>query len=382
MKTIILYVLLVLSLGASANQSRGVWFWYSSSSPYGSSNIVGTASLEAQTVAFLSARGVKRIYGSYKDRSIDEPAVIAAWNTRLHAAGISSQFLFAEPTWVEVANRPNLLNKITTRVIDFNTLPGRTTPEKFKAVHLDLEPQQLAAWDAGTAADKRNYLELLLDTYTEVRAHLDTSGHPGIGVYADLPVWFDKLPVDGGSVGWADAADRDDWYAAIGVPLAGVSMMAFERDTFSNIDGAVDYERNNIPGATVRTAIQADVGVGDTWADIGEFKSMMDTLEDEYGFGGAVDVENYRLWREVVAAQPITWVSAALKPYTLAGDLEFETTNSGTYIVQFSQNLCNWKEIHRVRTTRPGVTTTNILVDTSTQKGFFKVYRFEDYPAQ
>lgn len=366
-------------MGVSASQSRGVWFWYSSSSPYGSSNIVGTASLEAQTVGFLSARGVKRVYGSYKDRSIDEPAVIAVWNTRLNTAGISSQFLFSEPTWVEVASRSNLLTKITTRVIDFNAMPGRTTPEKFKAVHLDLEPQQLAAWDAGTAADKRAYLELLLDTYTEVRAHLDTSGHPGIGVYADLPVWFDKLPVDGGSVGWADATDRNAWYAAIGVPLSGVSMMAFARDSFSNIDGAVDYERNNIPGATVRTAIQADVGVSDTWADIGEFKSMMDTLEDEYGFGGAVDIENYRLWREVVAAQPITGVSVELKYFNQAYDLGFDTSTSGTYVVQFSQNLCNWKEIRRVRSRSPGVTTTNLPIDTSTQKGFFKIYRFEDY---
>lgn len=365
-----------LALVSRANLNRGVWFWYSSTSPYGSSNIVGSAVLESQTVSFLKSRGVKRIYGSYKNRSIDEPAVIAAWNERLHLKGIQSQFLFAEPTWVEVANRPNLLAKITSRVINFNTSPGRTAAEKFDAVHLDLEPQQLAAWDAGSPAVKRNYLSLLLDTYTEVRAHLDAAGQYGTGVYADLPVWFDKLPVDGGSVGWADAADRDGWYAAIGVPLSGISMMAFERDSFSSIDNAVAYERANIPGATVRTAIQAKVGTGETWADIGEFKSMMDTLETAYGFSGATDIENYRLWREVVAAQPITAVAAAFSAYTL--NLGFGTTTGGTYVIQHSINLCNWQEIKRVRAQQIN-SITNLPVSLDEDRGFWKIYRFEDF---
>lgn len=386
MKTIMLYALIAFTLPvAQANLNRGVWFWYSSTSPYGSSNIVGSAVLEAQTVGFLKARNVKRIYGSYKDRSIDEPAVIAAWNTRLHTAGISSQILFSEPTWVQVANRPSLLAKITSRVIDFNTAPGRTYSERFKAIHLDLEPQQLAAWDAGDEAVKRNYLSLLLDTYVDVRAHLDAAGQYSTGIYADLPVWFDKLPIDGGSVGWADAADRDAWYAAIGVPLSGVSMMAFERDSFSSIDSAVDYERNNIPGAVVRTAIQAKVGPGKTWANIGDFKSMMDTLETNHGFAGATDIENYRLWREVVAAQPVVAVSALFQPYTLAGDITIDTEPGGTYVLLYSSNLCNWKEIKRVRspgTSSGNPTPTIIPVDMTADRGFWQIYRFEDLQPQ
>lgn len=379
MKRIIFYVFIFAMVsGAYANLHRGVWFWYSSTSPYGSSNIVGNAVLEAQTVSFLNARGVKRIYGSYKNRSVDEPGTIAAWNDRLHDAGIQSQILFAEPTWV--TNNASLLAKITTRVIDFNTAPGRLAPEKFKAVHLDLEPQQLGTWDSGTPADKRSLLDELLATYVAVRAHLDAAGLYSVGVYADLPVWYDKLPVDGGSVGWTDAADRDDWHAAIGVPLSGVSMMAFERDTFSNIDSGVSYERANIPGATVRTAIQAKVGSGETWPVIADFLSMMDTLETNYGFSGATDIENYRLWREAVAATPITYLEAALEPYSLAGTIGFETTNSATHVVLFSSNLCYWQELHRVRSFRSG--TTNLTVDTSSPQGFFKVYRFEDAHGQ
>ena len=233
MKKLFLSTLLCLSANAATAEDlhRGVWFWNSSSSPHGAANIVGDVSKEIQTVNFMTSHSIKRIYGSYKNRTITEPAVIAAWNTRLSQAGISSQFLFAEPTWVEVDNRPNLLTKITDRVVNFNKAIGRLESEKFDAVHLDIEPQQLAAWDAGDTSVKRAYLTLLLDTYTQVRAHLDEAGLTGVGVYADLPVWFDKLPADGGSVGWADAADRDSWFTAIGAPLTGVSMMAFERDT-------------------------------------------------------------------------------------------------------------------------------------------------------
>ena len=365
------------ALTGCADLNRGVWFWNSNTSPYGSANIVGAPVLEAQTVDFLKAHGVKRIYGSYKNRSIDEPAVIAAWNEQLHLEGIQSQFLFAEPTWVELASRSNLLDKITTRVIDFNTAPERSASEKFDAVHLDIEPQQLDAWDTGSADVKRTYLTLLLDTYTEVRAHLDAAGQTEIGVYADLPVWFDKLPEDGGSVGWADAADRDNWHAAIGVPLSGASLMTFSRNSFSSIDLAVEYERAHILGATVRTGIQPIIGADETWADIGDFNSMVNTLETAYGSDSATDIENYRLWREAIAAQPITAVATSLS--ASPPDLTFNTTTGGTYVVQHSINLCNWQEIQRVRA-REINSITNLPVSLDADLGFWNIYRFEDLP--
>ncbi|MCP5536397.1 MAG: hypothetical protein H7A51_09210 [Akkermansiaceae bacterium] len=354
---------------------RGVWFWNSSSSPYGAANVVGDVTKEIQTVDFMTAHSIKRVYGSYQTRTITEPAVIAAWNTRLSQAGISSQFLLAEPTWVEVDNRPNLLTKITDRVVNYNTAPGRLESEKFDAIHLDIEPQQLAAWDAGDASVKRDYLTLLLDTYTEVRAHLDAAGLTGVGLYADLPVWFDKLPADGGSVGWADAADRDAWFAAIGVPLSGVSLMAFERDSFSNINGAVSYERSSIPGATVRTAVQAKVSVDETWDDIGLFIDMQNTLEVSYGSNEAVDIENYRLWREALDESPVSKVGVALEKTGGDFQLNFATTAGGTYVVQESDDLVHWKESARVLHTDGSAEAPVIPAGDRT---FWRVYRFDD----
>lgn len=376
MKKLLLSTLLCLSANAATAEDlhRGVWFWNSSSSPHGAANIVGDTSKEIQTINFMTSHSIKRVYGSYKNRTITEPAVIAAWNTRLSQAGISSQFLFAEPTWVEVDNRSSLLTKITDRVVNFNTAIGRLESEKFDAVHLDIEPQQLAAWDAGDASVKRAYLTLLLDTYTDVRAHLDAAGLTDVGVYADLPVWFDKLPADGGSVGWVDAADRDTWFTAIGVPLAGVSMMAFERDTYSSINGAVSYERSGIPGAIVRTAIQAKVGVTETWNNMGLFIDMQNTIEVNYGSNEAVDIENYRLWREALEAQPVSHVGIALEKIGSDYQLNFTTSAGGTYVVQESRDLTHWEESSRVFHTDGSAEEPVIPIG---DRVFWRVYRFE-----
>ncbi|MBP9901833.1 MAG: hypothetical protein KBH45_10250, partial [Verrucomicrobia bacterium] len=134
---------LAVSLPAAECKHRGVWFWQDAGNPYGASNIVGNATLENQTVAFLTSKSVKRVYGSYGTQPVTSPSVSATWNAKLHAAGIQSQFLMSETTSIFPTNHPGLLTKISLRVLDFNSAPGRTVPEKFDALHLDIEPQAL-----------------------------------------------------------------------------------------------------------------------------------------------------------------------------------------------------------------------------------------------
>ena len=100
MKTAIPVLLLFMLMPLEARKHRGVWFWKSTGNPYGSAAIVGVSALENQTIAFFSAQSIRRVYGSYGTRSISEPAVIAAWNTKLHAAGMQSQFLLSETSWI------------------------------------------------------------------------------------------------------------------------------------------------------------------------------------------------------------------------------------------------------------------------------------------
>lgn len=196
----------------SANKHRAVWFWSSSGSPYGSETIVGNNVLENQTIAFFNHRSIRRVYGSYGSRpeAGKEPEVIAAWNAKLQAAGIQSQFLMAENPWIFSENWPSFPEKITDRVIDFNAAPGRTPAEKFDALHLDIEPQALKASDGVTAwsdlsdEGRRDHLFTLRDTYAAVRQHFVEAGLPHFPVYADLPVWFDSSA----SIGWTSPSER------------------------------------------------------------------------------------------------------------------------------------------------------------------------------
>lgn len=93
-------IALFVSVPVQASKSRGVWFWQDSGSPYGPANIVGNTVLENQTVAFLQNKWVKRVYGSYGSQSVTNPAVVATWNAKLQAAGIQSQFLMSQNTWI------------------------------------------------------------------------------------------------------------------------------------------------------------------------------------------------------------------------------------------------------------------------------------------
>ena len=375
--------LLALSGPADANKHRAVWFWGSSSSPWGAANIVGNNTLENQTIAFFNSKSIRRVYGSYGSRpeSGNEPATIAAWNAKLQAAGIQSQFLMSENTWIFSSNWPSFLTKITDRVITFNNTPGRTTAEKFDALHLDIEPQALKVTDGVTAwsdldgLGKKDYLNKLRDTYAAVRQHFVDAGEPNFPVYADLPVWFDNHP--GGSIAWTNAAERDQWFDDIADSLTGITLMPFERDSFSSIDSGVSWERANISGMTVRVALESDVG--DTWADVPEFHDMMEQLEIAYGPGGAVDIQSYRGWREALAAQPITAVAAALSPAAplTGGTIDFDGDAGWNYVIHFSTNLCEWRIAERVRANMNGPIHCPVQFDHG-PRGFWRVEKFQD----
>ena len=276
----------VLALGSSAlaQGNRSAWMWTSSGHTYGAGNIVDDYAKAGGVINDFEAWNFDRIYTSLSNWPVTQPEIVAHWNANLDDAGMDSQMLLGEPTWLLPGTRPGLLNIIQTRLIDYNT--SRSDPREWiDGVHLDIEPHQLSQWGSGTSTDKRDLLLMLGDTYAEVRALLDSSGQTQVEIYADLPVWFDSSS----QIAW-DPGERDQWFDDIGQSLTGITMMAYERSTLSHINNGVQWEIDNFNGE-VRIGLESNsIGAGKTWPTFQALLDMADALDAYHGANiGGID---------------------------------------------------------------------------------------------
>ena len=358
-----------LLLGTSfGTPSRGVWFWGSTtlpgggSSTHGSSTVVGDDTEENAAIAFMTSRGVTRVYGSYQNRPVSEPSVIATWNAKLDAAGIDSQILIDGTAVNDPAHLTSIQSKITNRLINFNNTLAPDEASKFDALHLDIEPQQLDLWkDDTVGTDKRTLLTDLANAYTAIRSQLDSAGLTDIPIYADINFSWDKLPIDGGSVAWANETDRNNWYAGIGADLAGLTIMTFSKDTSAELATATDFERTgSFPGSVV-VGIQPRTGIGELWSNYTAFYNVMLQLESDIGTAEATDIENYAFWRHAVATN-IPGLPALPQIYQLDEVDGGGVIISGTafpgykYVVEENDDLSDvdgWAEVGEFRSPFP-----------------------------
>lgn len=387
---------LALAMPAAAELHRGVWFWNNttlpdgSTSAYGSSIVVGDSTKEDETISFFTLHGVKRVYGSYQNRPVSEPAVIGAWNAKLDAAGISSQVLIDGVEVDDPADITSILAKVTGRLINFNA--GVAVASRFDALHLDLEPQGSPTWTGATPAIKRGLLEDLLDAYTAIRNHLNTAGLTSMPMYADLPFTWDKLPAEGGSIGWADAADRDGWFTNIAGVLDGISLMTFSKDNFADIDAAISYERSGAFTGKARLGIQPKAGPGFLWPTILHFNAVMNDCESAYGPTGSTDLENYAFWRHsITTTQPSVGDPISVTIASELGGPILWGTGTGTvlvfdglpghlYIVRHGSSPGQiQQEIARVRTrTEADAEILKVPISASGPRRFWRVERIGD----
>ena len=264
-----------LALPAAGGARRGIWWWASPDHPWGTGQLMGNPGKEAELLEFLSKWKIDSIYASFSKQAWTKPDLIRAWNERVHAAGKTSHLLLGENTWIAPEHRPGLLvTHIQRELIDFNLAAGNPK-QRFDSLHLDIEPHGLPGWKKMTPAARKQLLFLLRDTFREVRVYLDGHGARDIPVFADLPVWFDQVA---GPVGWGSAAERDAWFADLGKSLAGISLMAYERDTAKRIEDGVGWEIANFEGE-VRVGLEAVVGPGMTWKSRDELLSMVENEE-------------------------------------------------------------------------------------------------------
>jgi len=303
-----LLVALVFPLvGAGGAEPRGTWWWTSASHPWGVDHVVGDNNKETQVLQFLKAWNFGRVYTSFGSQALTNPAVMRAWNAKLYAAGITAQLLLSENTWIFPQNRDKLLTvHIQTKLIDFNAA-ATNAAERYHGLHLDIEPHALPQWGTNTPAGRRDLLFLLRDTFQDVRSYLDQHGASDIPVYADLPVWYDQMPTP---VGWSSTAERDAWFAALGQSLAGISLMAYDRDTAESIENGVSWEIQNFTNEC-RVALEADVGTnGNTWSTFAGLMAMIQTEERTGSPPRRVDVHDFVHFHDL--PQPIeTWRQAS-----------------------------------------------------------------------
>ena len=270
---------LFVSLNAHGQTTspRGIWWWTSPENPWGTEQVIGNAAKEADVLKFAQAWNIGRFYNCFSEQTSAQPGLIRSWNEQVHAAGMSSQLLLGENTWIFPSNRPNLLTiHIQRELIEFNA--AATNPkQRFDGLHLDIEPHGLPGWKTMSPIERKKLLLQLRDTFMAVRTYLDEHGCQNIPVFADLPVWYDQV---GKPVGWESAAERNAWFADLGQSLAGISLMAYERNTAPRIESGVIWELQNFKG-TVRVGLEASVGPdkNQTWKTFGELIGMIRTQE-------------------------------------------------------------------------------------------------------
>jgi hypothetical protein len=283
---------------ASAQTPRSAWMWFGPQHPLGSANVIGNKTKERELIANFKYWGFDRVYASADSWTTSSPNRPASWNASLDDAGISSQMLLGLIDYTP----SQMANLVKTRLANFNNSRSDAR-ERFDAVHLDLEPHGRSGWLSSTPAVRKTILYQLRDTYASVRSELDNNGCNYVKIYADLPVWFDNLD---GSLGWTDAAERNQWFDDLSDSLDGFSMMAYERNTrFSIIDG-VGWEVANFDGE-VRIGLNvAETGPGQTFADFAALMRMAEALEAHYGTSiGGIDFHELTTFSDAAAPRPL-----------------------------------------------------------------------------
>ena len=291
-------------LGGPMN-GRGVWWWSGGTSLLRVETALGDPALEDRALATLLDHEFRWLYESSGALARTQPARVAAWHRRLAANGIGVQLLLSENTWIFPENRPALHALVQQRLLDFNA--ARTdSAERYRGLHLDIEPHALDVWATGDAAAKRALLLQLADTLAAVRQHLDANGGAELTLQADLPVWFDN--VGAGEI-WTNAADRDAWFAALGGALDAISLMAYERPTTARIQDGIAWEIANFGGQT-RCALEFDIGVGRTWPTLPAIFAAAAVLETANGPAVGCDLHSFNQLSDLAPAPVLApWLS-------------------------------------------------------------------------
>jgi hypothetical protein len=274
-----------------ARQDRGVWFWQSPDSPYGSSSVVGNATLEDQTITRMKSWGITTVYGAYSSHGNIPPAALRAWNRKLAKCGIASYLLLSETDYFFPEKWSDASDVVLKNVVEFNR---QSSPdERFIGVAFDIEPHILRgspygpSWKDTDPKRRREYLADFLTFFQKTRALLDQHGASDVRIEASLTTWYSRL---GGKIEWGSTADRDQWFAQLARVCNRVSIMDFETPSTAVILDRVHDEVDLLHGHA-RIALRANLGK--EWKSTADFWGALHTIETDTH--QSVDIQDYAL---------------------------------------------------------------------------------------
>lgn len=161
--------------------ARGLWVWRPSAAlrQDTGSALVGFALRMGMTHLFVRT-------GSIALR--DDAAVWRAFLARAHASGLQVHALGGAPSWSTPEGLSRALG-FADAVAAFNhTAPADA---RFDALHLDVEPHALPAWD--DVGRRSGLLAGFIHLFDELR----TRDLAGLEVHADVPAWFARREYEG-----------------------------------------------------------------------------------------------------------------------------------------------------------------------------------------
>jgi hypothetical protein len=183
--------------------ARGLWVWRSST--------VLEPEPGADLLAFALRMGMTHLFvRTGTDGLRDEVVAWRRFLERAHAAGLRVHALGGAPSWATPEGLPRALD-FAKAVALFN----RQAPAgaRFDALHLDVEPHALPAWDE--AQRQTELLAGLLQMLDQIRA-LEPSVRE---VHADVPAWFARREYAGASL-----------LQSLGRRVDGLVLMAYAAD--------------------------------------------------------------------------------------------------------------------------------------------------------
>lgn len=268
---------------------RGIRLRTHDDSPYWTNTIVGSGFLESAVIKDFQSLWITNLYESSTKYMLAENEYLPKLRNRhirLHRAGIQPQYLMWSPDFVlSWAWRQEMLDTVE-KIIKFNKWSKRSA-QKFKWIHLDIEPHWLDERSFATSSRKRELLNALAASYEAVYVLTKFKKLP---LYADLPVRFDNV--------WPNEirqteAERNQRFNRIFNSLSGVSLMAYERPSLSWIVDWTEREMTTFPWK-VRIWLETNVWIWSTRPTYFDFTTMLLHIESYYTKSNITDIHYYK----------------------------------------------------------------------------------------